>query len=170
VRAQISADGRVYDVRRAVRADVPAIVALLAADQIGATRDGGPDLEPYERAFAQIDADPAQLLVVVSEPGGGGALLATLQLTVIPGLARRGSLRGQIEAVRVHEDVRGRGLGEALMRWAIDEARRRGCTLVQLTSDKRRADAIRFYARLGFTASHEGFKLRVDGADRPPTG
>ena len=92
----------------------------------------------------------------------GGAVVATLQLTVIPGLARRGSLRGQIEAVRVHEDLRGRGLGEALMTWAIDEARRRGCTLVQLTSDKRREDARRFYERLGFTASHEGFKLRVD--------
>jgi GNAT superfamily N-acetyltransferase len=96
-------------------------------------------------------------------------VVATLQLTVIPGLARRGSLRGHIEAVRVREDLRGRGLGQALMTWAIDEARRRGCTLIQLTSDKRREDAIRFYGRLGFTASHEGLKLRVDRADRPPT-
>jgi ribosomal protein S18 acetylase RimI-like enzyme len=170
VRARISADGEAYEVRRAVRADVPAIVALIAADQIGAARDGGADLEPYERAFARIDGDPAQLLVVVTEPAGGG-VVATLQLTVIPGLARRGSLRGQIEAVRVRADLRGRGLGQALMTWAIDEARRRGCTLIQLTSDKRRADALRFYDRLGFTASHEGLKLRVDDrADRPPTG
>ena len=168
VQAQISSDGQTYDVRRAVRADVPAIVALIAADQIGAARDGGADLEPYERAFATIDGDPAQLLVVVTEPSG--AVVATLQLTVIPGLARRGSLRGQIEAVRVRADLRGRGLGQALMTWAIDEARRRGCTLIQLTSDKRRADALRFYDRLGFTASHEGLKLRVDRADRPPTG
>jgi ribosomal protein S18 acetylase RimI-like enzyme len=169
VETRITAGGKAYEVRRAARADVPAIVALLAADQLGATRDGGADLEPYERAFAAIDADPAQLLVVVTEPPSG-AILATLQLTVIPGLARRGSVRGQIEAVRVHEDLRGRGLGEALMTWAIDEARARGCTLIQLTSDKRRGDALRFYARLGFTASHEGFKLRVDRADRPPTG
>jgi ribosomal protein S18 acetylase RimI-like enzyme len=169
VETRITAGGKAYEVRRAARADVPAIVALLAADQLGATRDGGADLEPYERAFAAIDADPAQLLVVVTEPPSG-AIPATLQLTVIPGLARRGSVRGQIEAVRVHEDLRGRGLGEALMTWAIDEARARGCTLIQLTSDKRRGDALRFYARLGFTASHEGFKLRVDRADRPPTG
>lgn len=168
MRTRISADGRAYDVRRAVRADVPAIVGLIAADQIGAARDGGADLEPYERAFATIDGDPAQLLVVVTEPGG--EVVATLQLTVIPGLARRGSLRGQIEAVRVRADLRGRGLGQALLTWAIDEARRRGCTLIQLTSDKRRADALRFYDRLGFTASHEGLKLRVDRADRPPTG
>jgi GNAT superfamily N-acetyltransferase len=161
VPAQISADGQTYDVRRAVRADVAAIVGLIAADQIGAGRDGGADLEPYERAFATIDGDPAQLLVVVCEPTGG-AVVATLQLTIIPGLARRGSLRGQIEAVRVHEDLRGRGLGQALLSWAIDEARRRGCKLIQLTSDKRREDALRFYDRLGFTASHEGLKLRVD--------
>jgi ribosomal protein S18 acetylase RimI-like enzyme len=161
VLTQISAGAETYEVRRAAQADVPAIVALLGADQIGATRDGGADLDPYERAFAAIDADAAQLLVVVTEPDGG-EVVATLQLTVIPGLARRGSLRGQIEAVRVHEDRRGRGLGEALMTWAIDEAGRRGCTLIQLTSDKRREDARRFYERLGFTASHEGFKLRVD--------
>jgi len=161
VATRISAGGTTYEVRRAARADVPAIVALLAADQIGASRDGGADLAPYERAFAAIDADPAQVLAVVTAPAGG-AVVATLQLTVIPGLARRGSLRGQIEAVRVHEDLRGHGLGEALMTWAIDEARRRGCTLIQLTSDKRREDARRFYERLGFTASHEGFKLRVD--------
>jgi ribosomal protein S18 acetylase RimI-like enzyme len=161
VLTQISAAAETYEVRRAAQADVPAIVALLAADQIGATRDGGADLEPYVRAFAAIDADPAQLLVVVTEPEGG-EVVATLQLTVIPALARRGSLRGQIEAVRVHEDLRGHGLGEALMTWAIDEARRRGCTLIQLTSDKRREAARRFYERLGFTASHEGFKLRVD--------
>jgi GNAT superfamily N-acetyltransferase len=156
--ARISASGAPYAVRRATRADVGAIVELIAADQIGATRDGG-DLTPYERAFAAIDADPAQLVVVVTDDAR--AVVGTLQLTVIPGLARRGAARAQIEAVRVREDLRGQGLGHALMEWAIGEARRRGCALVQLTSDKRRGEAHRFYGRLGFAASHEGFKLRL---------
>src|ERR1044072_2121010 len=146
-----------FEVRRAVLADVPAIVDLIAADQIGATRDGG-ELAPYERACEAIDADPAQLLVPLTNDE---AILATLQLTFIPGLARRGGLRAQIEAVRVREDLRGRGLGHALFAWAVDEARDRGCVLVQLTSDKRREEAHRFYGRLGFTATHEGFKLRL---------
>ena len=90
-----------------------------------------------------------------------GAVAGTLQLTVIPGLARRGALRAQIEAVRVREDLRGQGLGHELFAWAVEEARRRGCALVQLTTDKRRADAHRFYGRLGFVASHEGFKLHL---------
>jgi GNAT superfamily N-acetyltransferase len=154
--ARISAGGAPYAVRRATRADVGAIVELIAADQIGATRDGG-DLTPYERAFAAID--PAQLVVVVTDDAC--AVVGTLQLTVIPGLARRGAARAQIEAVRVREDLRGQGLGHALMEWAIGEARRRGCALVQLTSDKRRGEAHRFYGRLGFAASHEGFKLRL---------
>jgi GNAT superfamily N-acetyltransferase len=154
----IEAAGTAYEVRRATRGDVGAIVELIAADQIGATRDGG-DLAPYERAFAAIDADPAQLLVVLTDPGG--AVAGTLQLTLIPGLARRGAMRAQIEAVRVRADLRGRGLGQALFAWAIEEARRRGCALVQLTSDARREDAHRFYDRLGFTASHTGFKLRL---------
>ena len=145
-----------YDVRRATRQDVAAIVALIAADQIGATRDGG-DLAAYERAFAVIDTDPAQRLVVVSD--ATGSAVATLQLTFIPGLARRGALRAQIEAVRVRENLRGQGIGSALIAWAIDEARREGCALVQLTSDKRRNEAHGFYGRLGFVASHEGFKL-----------
>jgi GNAT superfamily N-acetyltransferase len=157
--SELTAGGVRYAVRRAAREDVAAIVALIAADQIGATRDGG-DLGPYERAFAAIDADPAQLLAVVTD--GAGAVVGTLQLTFIPGLARRGALRAQIEAVRVRADLRGRGLGGALLAWAIEQARGRGCALVQLTSDKRRADAHRLYDRLGFTASHEGFKLRLD--------
>jgi GNAT superfamily N-acetyltransferase len=159
--ARFSAAGAEYVVRRAARDDVGAIVALIAADQIGATRDGG-DLAPYERAFAAIDADPAQLLVAVTD--AGGAVVGTLQLTFIPGLARRGALRAQIEAVRVREDLRGGGVGHALFAWAIEEARRRGCALVQLTSDRRRTEAHRFYGRLGFTASHDGFKLRLADA------
>jgi GNAT superfamily N-acetyltransferase len=131
---------------------------LIAADQIGATRDGG-DLAPYERAFATIDADPAQLLVVVTDERDD--VVGTLQLTFIPGLARRGGLRAQIEGVRVRANLRGRGLGGALFEWAIEQARRRDCALVQLTSDTRREEAHRFYGRLGFVASHTGFKLRL---------
>jgi len=141
--------------------DVRAIVELLAADQLGATRDGADDdegLEPYRRAFEAIDADPAHLLLVAES---GGEIVATMQLSFLPGLARRGALRAQIEAVRVRADQRGSGLGGELMIWAIEEARRRGCALVQLTSDKRRTDAHRFYERLGFVASHEGFKLAL---------
>lgn len=156
--AQLDVDGATYEVRRAGPADVEAIVALLAGDQIGALRDGG-ELAPYARAFAAIDADPAQLLVVLAD--AGGAVVGTLQLTFIPGLARRGALRAQVEAVRVRGDLRGRGIGRAFLVWAIEEARRRGCALVQLTSDKRRAEAHGFYGRLGFAASHEGFKLRL---------
>ena len=100
----------------------------------------------------------ARLLVVAEAERG---IVATLQLSFLPGLARRGALRAQIEAVRVRQDYRGRGLGEAVMNWAIDEARRQGCALVQLTSDKSRPAAHRFYAKLGFVASHEGMKLRL---------
>jgi GNAT superfamily N-acetyltransferase len=150
-----------YVVRRAVAGDVTAIVDLIAADQIAEQRDGG-DLAPYQAAFAAIDADPAQLLVVVTDEPG--AVVGTLQLTFIPGLARRGALRAQIEAVRVHRALRGQGVGGKLIAWAIQEARRRGCALVQLTSDKRRQDAHRFYGSLGFVASHDGFKLKADAA------
>jgi GNAT superfamily N-acetyltransferase len=147
--------------RKAVVEDVPAIVELLVADQLGATRDGvatDADLQPYLCAFSAIDADPAHLLLVA---GDDGQVLATMQLSFIPGLARRGALRAQIEAVRVRQDYRGRGLGAALFEWATEEARRRGCALIQLTTDKSRTDAHRFYERLGFVASHEGLKLRL---------
>jgi len=148
-------------VRRAQARDVPAIVDLLAADQFGAARDGvrtAEDLAAYQQAFHAIDGDSAHLLVVAE---ADAEIVATFQLSFLPGLARRGALRAQIEAVRVREDYRGRGLGEALMAWAIGEARRRGCALVQLTSDKSRQGAHRFYERLGFVASHEGMKLRL---------
>ena len=155
---QISSRHGAFVIRRAIVEDVAAIVALIAADQIGAARDGG-DLAPYTEAFHMIDADPAQLLVVVTE--AGGAVVGTLQLTFIPGLARRGALRAQIEAVRVGETLRGQGIGGQMLAWAVAEAQRRGCALVQLTSDKRRQDAHRLYGRLGFVASHDGFKLRL---------
>ena len=134
---------------------------LLAEDPVGQTRDTGTsdaDLGPYRRAFELVDADPAHLLVVAK---AGAEVVGTMQLSFIPGLARRGALRAQIEAVRVLESYRSRGLGSAMFGWAIAEARRRDCALVQLTTDKTRTDAHRFYDRLGFIASHEGLKLQL---------
>ncbi len=116
---------------------------------------------PYLAAFRAIDVDPAHLLCVVDSPEG--SVVGTMQLTLLPGLARGGATRMQVEAVRVDESLRGKGLGSAMMRWAIGEARRRGATLVQLTSDNSRLDAHRFYVRLGFVQSHAGFKLLLDG-------
>ena len=151
------ADGRQVRLRRAVAGDVPGLVRLLVDDAISAGRETD-DPAPYQAAFARIDGDPAQLLVVGEVDG---ALVCTLQLTVIPGLSRAGALRGQVEAVRVHADLRGQGIGEAMMRWAVTELRARGCAVAQLTTDKRRLDAHRFYARLGWKATHEGFKLQL---------
>ena len=149
------ADGTLT-VRRARAADLPALVALIAADPVSAGRgDAVGDLAPYEAAFAEIDADPAHLLVCLDDADG---TVGTLQLTVLPGLGRRGTRRAQLESVHVDQRCRGRGHGALLVGWAVDEARRRGCGLVQLTSDASRADAHRFYERLGFTASHAGFK------------
>jgi GNAT superfamily N-acetyltransferase len=159
--AQIELSQGAVVLRRAQRRDVAAIVALMAADQLGATRDGvrdRADLAAYEQAFCAIDADPAHILVVAD---AAGEVVGTLQLSFLPGLARRGALRAQIEAVRVAASQRGSGLGAAMMRWAISAASERGCSLVQLTTDKSRTDAHRFYQRLGFVASHEGMKLAL---------
>jgi GNAT superfamily N-acetyltransferase len=159
--AELPAGGRTVRLRQASAADVPALVGLLAADQLGAARDGvrdGSDLAAYTAAFEAIDSDPAHILVAAESDG---EIVGTLQLSFLPGLARRGALRAQIEAVRVAEGARSGGLGGAMIGWAIDEARRRGCALVQLTTDKSRTDAHRFYQRLGFVASHEGMKLAL---------
>src|SRR5271169_1665769 len=153
--ARIELDcGPAVVLRAAIRPDIPAVVALIAADQLGATRDGvrdEADLAVYAAAFEAIDADPAHILVVAES---AGEIVGTMQLSFLPGLARRGALRAQIEAVRVAGSTRGSGLGAAMMQWAIEEARSRGCALVQLTSDKSRTDAHRFYQRLGFVSSH----------------
>jgi GNAT superfamily N-acetyltransferase len=141
--------------REARREDVPEIVALLADDLLGAGREGPVD-DAYLAAFEQIAADPRSRLLVADRDG---RVVGTLQLTMLPGLSRHGMLRGQIEAVRVAADQRGQRLGRRLIEWAIEVARGQGCGLVQLTSDKQRPDAIRFYESLGFTASHEGLKL-----------
>jgi GNAT superfamily N-acetyltransferase len=156
----LTVDGRGIRVRRAIAGDLPALVALLADDPLGRAREApaGDEsgLARYRQAFELIDRDPAHLLVVVDD---GGVVVGTLQLSVVPGLSRRGALRAQIEAVRVRADHRDRGLGRAMVEWAIGEAERRNCTLVQLTTDRTRTDARRFYERLGFVASHEGLKL-----------
>ncbi|HEY0697459.1 MAG TPA: GNAT family N-acetyltransferase [Micromonospora sp.] len=150
--------------RPAVRADVPAVVALLAEDELGATRETvGEEVDAaYWAAFDAIDADPRNVLVVADR---AGEVVGCLQLTFIPSLTRRGGERAQIEGVRVHAGQRGAGLGRAMLGWAVEQARERGCRLVQLTTDKRRPDAHRFYASLGFEASHEGMKLILSGAD-----
>jgi GNAT superfamily N-acetyltransferase len=144
--------------REAVRSDLPAIVALLADDVLGKAREFAVMDEDYERAFAAIDADPRNQLVVADD---AGEAIACMQVTYIPGLGRHGAERALLEAVRVRSDRRGHGVGGELTRWVIDQARDRGCALVQLTSDKSRTDAHRFYARLGFVASHVGMKLTL---------
>ncbi|MBW3663434.1 MAG: GNAT family N-acetyltransferase [Actinobacteria bacterium] len=148
-------------IRPATADDVRAIVELLAADQLGAQREDAADPLPpeYGAAFDAIDRDPNNLLVVVETDA---RVVATLQLTFIPYLTHRGSWRAQIEGVRVAADQRGRGVGRELMVWAIAQARVRGCHLVQLTSNKIRADAHHFYTSLGFQPTHEGFKLHLD--------
>lgn len=156
--ALITAGSRTYTLTRATREDVTDIVALLQDDEIGAGRELG-DLEPYLQAFQEVDADPQQLLVIVRDEGGVAA--ATLQLTFVPGLSRGGSKRMIIEGVRVHSCTRGSGLGVRLIEWAHDAGRAQGAVLSQLTSDKRREDAHRFYERLGYSATHEGFKLSL---------
>tara|TARA_R110002020_G_scaffold57582_3_gene158280 strand:+ start:145 stop:606 length:462 start_codon:yes stop_codon:yes gene_type:complete len=146
--------------RPATENDVAAIVALLADDGLGRDRENPalPLDRRYLDAFAALDSDPNQLLAVAERDG---TVVGCLQLTFIPGLSRLGMWRGQIEAVRVAASERGTGLGGAMVGWAIERCRARGCGLVQLTTDKTRADAHRFYERLGFVASHEGMKLAL---------
>ncbi|MGW1063809.1 N-acetyltransferase family protein [Streptomyces aureus] len=144
------------EIRAADADDVPAIVAMLADDPLGAERESPDNLTPYLDALERLRRDPNQHLVVAVRDG---RVVGTLQLTVIPGLSRKGATRSVIEAVRIHADERGSGLGTELIEWAVAESRRQDCRLVQLTSDASRTDAHRFYERLGFEASHIGFKL-----------
>ncbi|MFJ8210041.1 GNAT family N-acetyltransferase [Streptomyces sp. NPDC096033] len=145
-------------IRPAIEADLPAIVAMLADDPLGATRESPDDLAPYARALKRLTDDPHQHVVVAVR---GERVVGTLQLTFVPGLSRRGSTRSIIEGVRIHADERGSGLGTRFIEWAIDRSREENCQLVQLTSDVSRTDAHRFYERLGFTPSHVGFKLQL---------
>ena len=155
--------GRAVTVRRATRDDLPRIVAMLHDDGLGKRRED-PSLPldaRYVAAFERLDGDEDHLMLVLQQDD---LVVGYLQLSFIPGLSRRGMLRGHIEAVRIAGDRRGQGLGTMLLDHAIDECRRRDCGLVQLTSDKQRTDARRFYERLGFVAAHEGFKLQLTKA------
>ena len=147
-------------IRTATIADLLAVVALLADDNIGATRERLADPLPdaYHAAFRAIDADPNNELLVADS---NGTIVGTLQVTYIPGLSRTGMWRATLEAVRVASTSRGAGIGAMLVQDAIERARRRGCGLVQLTTDRRREDAKRFYERLGFVDSHLGMKLSL---------
>lgn len=151
-------DGHAVTVRDAAAGDLPDLLALLADDQLGAVRDSPADVDaaPYLAAFAAIERDPAHRLLICEH---AGQVVAMLQLSYIPGLSRRGSWRAQIEAVRTRSDYRGRGLGRRFLAGTIEVARSAGCSLVQLTTDKKRTEAHRFYEGLGFAASHEGLKL-----------
>ena len=146
--------------RDATLADLPAIVMLLAEDTLGEKReDPSLPLDPaYERAFHTITANPDQRQIVAEQDS---VVIATMQLTFIPGIAFRGAWRGQIEAVRVANALRGQGIGGTMIDWAVQQCRERGCRMVQLTSDKSRGAAHRFYERLGWTRSHEGFKIKL---------
>lgn len=147
--------------RKAVEGDLREIIAILADDDLGQAREIVSDSvdKRYRQAFAAIDADPNQLLAVAVDEHD--MPIGCLQLTFIPGLSRTGMWRGQIESVRIAQSERGSGLGTQFIEWALETCRERGCKLVQLTSDKSRPDAIRFYEKLGFAASHEGMKLSL---------
>lgn len=144
--------------RPAGHEDLPAVVALLHDDVLGSAREHT-DLAPYETAFAQIEADPNHLVVVAT---ADDEVVACLQVTALPCLTHGGRRRAQLEGVRVASGHRGGGTGAALVRWAIEWARQQGCGVVQLTTDKQRPDALRFYESLGFVPSHEGCKLVLD--------
>ena len=145
--------------RKATPKDVPLIVALLANDKLGSQREDfrDPLPESYYSAFERIDKDENQELMVVEDDNN--EVIGTLQLSFIPYLTYRGGTRAQIEAVRIRGDQRGKGLGTLFFQWAIDRAKEKGAHVLQLTSDKQRPEAIKFYENLGFKASHEGMKM-----------
>jgi len=153
--------------RTARRDDLEAIVALLADDEIARSRSGyaAAVTAASITAFAEIERDPSNELLVGEQDA---VIVATLQLTYIPGLSRGGMRRALVEAVRVRSDLRGQRIGERLMEAAMDRARQRGCSLIQLTTDLRRVDAHRFYQRLGFEATHAGMKRTLEPAGEGP--
>jgi len=153
--------------RTARRADLPAIIAMLADDDISRTRSGHTTTVTDElvAAFEEISREPSSELLVGEHDG---AIVASLQLTYIPGLSRGGMRRAQVESVRVRSDRRGHGIGERLMKVAMDRARQRGCAIMELTTDLRRGDAHRFYQRLGFETTHAGMKRALSPANREP--
>lgn len=144
--------------RAATADDVPAIVAMLADDHLGAQRESLDNLGPYLAALTQITADP-RLMQVICERDG--AIVGTMQISITPGLSHKGASRATIEGVRVAADMRGGGIGRQMILWAIDYARDHDCSMVELTTNKTRDDAHRFYERLGFEQSHFGYKLKL---------
>ena len=146
--------------RNAVVSDVAGLVSMLSDDELGALREDNsqPLNQKYLDAFREIDRDSNNELTVVESDG---EVVGMLQLTFIPYLTYVGSWRCLIEGVRIHSDYRGQGLGRQFFKWAIARAKARKCRIVQLTSDKERSSALRFYESLGFKATHEGFKLKL---------
>jgi GNAT superfamily N-acetyltransferase len=145
--------------RKAQKGDVIEIVGMLAQDKLGALREDFREPLPalYYKAFEKIDNDPNQELMVVENDTS--EIIGTFQMSFIPYLTYQGGIRAQIEAVRVRSDQRGKGIGQKIFEWAIERAKTKNAHLLQLTSDKKRPDAIRFYEKLGFKATHEGMKL-----------
>ena len=145
-------------IRKAAEEDLPFIVKLLANDPLGKKREyyQDPLPESYLKAFSEINADKNNFLAVMED---NGVIIGTLQLTFIPYLTYKGGKRALIEGVRIDESYRGKGIGKQLIEWAIEKSRQLGCHMVQLTTDKKRPDALEFYKKLGFIASHEGLKL-----------
>lgn len=146
--------------RMATRQDVPAIVAMLADDKLGSKRECCTDPLPsaYYQAFEAIHTDPNNELIIMHQ---NDQVAGMLQLTFIPCLTYQGSWRALIEGVRIARAIRGEGAGHQLLQWAIKRAKKKGCHLIQLTTDKQRPDALRFYQSLGFQATHEGMKLHL---------
>ena len=147
--------------RKAVKTDLPQVMAMIANDKLGSLREDFRDPLPpaYYRAFDIINENPFQELTVVENEQG--EIVGTMHLTFLQYLTYTGGLRMQIEAVRIKDFERGKGLGQQMMEWAIDRAKSKGCHMIQLTSDKARPDALRFYEKLGFKNSHEGFKMHL---------
>lgn len=148
-------------IRNARKADVPEIVAMIANDKLGQLREDYRDPLPqkYYNAFENIEADPNQELIVMETESK--QIIGTLQLSFIQYLTYQGGIRAQIEAVRIHEDYRGQGIGQHLFEWAIQKAKEKKAHVVQLTTDKKRPEALKFYEKLAFKASHEGMKLHL---------
>jgi GNAT superfamily N-acetyltransferase len=148
--------------RKATRSDTPSIVQLIANDKLGQIREKYADPLPqkYYDAFDNISIDPNQELIVVENDQH--EIIGTLHLTFIQYLTYQGGIRAQIEAVRIREDLRGDGIGQRMFEWAIQRAKERNAHLLQLTTDKQRPEAFRFYEKLGFKASHEGMKMHLE--------
>lgn len=144
--------------RKATKSDIPFLIEMIANDKLGKLREDYQDPLPqkYYQAFENINSDSNQELIVVEQEGD---VIGTLQLTFIQYLTYQGGTRAQVEGVRIHESKRGLGLGQQFMEWTINRAKEKGAHLLQLTTDKKRPEAIRFYEKLGFVASHEGMKM-----------